>query len=206
MFKNRNDAGEKLAERLQQYKNANAIVLALPRGGVVVGYEVARLLGLPLDIVVARKIGHPQNPEYAICATDEKGTLLCDEAEARLVDQDWLKEEIERQRKEAGRRIKVYRSGKKPFSITNKVAIIIDDGIATGLTMRLAIKVVRKQKPDRIIIAVPVAPSDIVRELRREADEIITLEPTEDFMGAVGAHYQEFEQVEDDTVIRLLQS
>lgn len=206
MFKNRSDAGEKLAERLWQYKNSDTIVLALPRGGVVVGYEVTRLLDVPLDIVVARKIGHPQNPEYAICATDEKGTLLCDEREARLVDQDWLKEEVERQRKEAERRIQVYRGGKKPLQITNKVAIIIDDGIATGLTMRLAIKAVRKQKPDRIIIAVPVAPSDIVRELRREVDEIITLEPTEDFMGAVGAHYQEFEQVEDDTVIRLLQS
>ena len=206
MFKNRSDAGEKLAERLRQYKNSNAIVLALPRGGVVVGYEVARLLGVPLDIVVARKIGQPQNPEYAICATDEKGTLLCDETEVRLVDQDWLKEEVERQRKEAKRRIQVYRNGKKPFQITNKVAIIIDDGIATGLTMRLAIKAVRKQKPDRIIVAVPVAPSDIVRELRREVDEIIALEPTEDFMGAVGAYYQEFEQVEDDTVIRLLQS
>lgn len=206
MFKNRSDAGKELAERLRQYKNSNAIVLALPRGGVVVGYEVARLLDLPLDIVVARKIGHPQNPEYAICATDEKGTLLCDEREARLVDQDWLKEEVERQRKEAERRIQVYRDGKKPFPITNKIAIIIDDGIATGLTMRLAIKAVRKQKPDRIIIAVPVAPSDIVRELRREVDEIITLEPPEDFMGAVGAHYQEFEQIEDDTVVRLLQS
>lgn len=206
MFKNRSDAGEKLAERLRQYKNSNAIVLALPRGGVVVGYEVARLLDLPFDIVVARKIGHPQNPEYAICATDEKGTLLCDETEARLVDQDWLKEEIERQRKEAERRIKVYRGEKKPFQITNKVAIIIDDGIATGLTMRLAIKAVRKQKPDRIIVAVPVAPPYIVRELKQEVDDIIVLEPPEDFRGAVGAHYQEFEQVKDDTVIRLLQS
>ena len=203
MFKNRSDAGKKLAERLWRYKNSNAIVLALPRGGVVVGYEIARLLGLPLDIVVARKIGHPQNPEYAICATDEKGTFLCNEAETRLVDQDWLKKEIERQRKEAKRRISVYRGGKKPFPITDKVAIIIDDGIATGLTMRLAIKATRGQKPERIIIAIPVAPSDIVREFRREVDEVVVLESPEDFMEAVGAHYREFEQVKDDTVIRL---
>ncbi len=206
MFKNRSDAGKELAKRLRQYKNSNAIVLALPRGGIVVGYEVARLLNVPLDIVVARKIGHPQNPEYAICTTDEKGTLLCNESEARLVNQDWLNKEIERQRQEAERRIKVYRGGKKPFPITDKVTIIIDDGIATGLTMRLAVKAVRKQKPYCIIIAVPVAPSDIVSELRREVDEIIVLEPTENFMGAVGAHYQEFKQVEDDTVVRLLGS
>ena len=204
MFKNRSDAGEKLAKRLQQYKNTNTIVLALPRGGVVVGYEVARLLGVPLDIIVTRKVGHPQNPEYAICATDGEGTYLCDEG-ARLVDQDWLNKEIERQRNEALRRIKLYRGKKKPFSITNMTAIIIDDGIATGLTMRLAIKAVKKQKPERIIIAVPVAPSDVVRKLGQEADEIIVLEPPEDFIGAVGAHYQEFEQVEDNTVIRLLQ-
>lgn len=206
MFQNRSDAGKQLAERLRQYKGANAVVLALPRGGVVVGYEVARLLGLPLDIVAARKIGHPQHPEYAICATDEKGTLLCNEAEAELVDQDWLSGEIEQQKKEVARRIKVYRGGKKSTQVTNKVAIIVDDGIATGLTMRLAIKAVKEQKPDRIIIAVPVAPSDTVREIRREADEIIVLEPPKDFMGAIGAHYQEFEQVEDEEVIRLLQS
>jgi len=206
MLKNRSDAGKKLAVKLQQYKNSNAMVLALPRGGVVVGHEVARLLGLPLDIVVVRKVGHPQNPEYAICATDEKGIFLCNEAETKLVNQDWLNEEIERQRKEAERRIRVYRGEKEPFQIKNKVAIIIDDGIATGLTMRLAIKAVREQKPNRIIVAVPVAPPGIVHELKREVDEIIMLEPPEDFMGAVGAHYQEFEQVEDDTVVRLLQS
>ncbi len=205
MFKNRSDAGKKLAERLRQYKNQNAIVLALPRGGVVVGHEVARLLGVPLDIIVARKIGHPQNSEYAICATDEEGTLLCDE-EARLVDQDWLNKEIKHQKREAKRRIDVYRGGNKPFQIAGKVVIIVDDGIATGFTMRLVIKAVKKQKSDRIIIAVPVAPSDTVRKLRQEVDEVIVLEPMEDFIGAVGAHYQEFEQVEDDTVVQLLQS
>ncbi len=206
MFKNRSEAGKKLAEKLRQYKNANAIVLALPRGGVVVGYEVARLLDAPLDIVVVRKIGHPDNPEYAICATDEKGTLLCDEAEAKLVDRKWLDEEAGRQRKEAGRRITAYRGEKKPFEIGNKTAIIVDDGIATGLTVRLAIKAVKEQKPERVVLAVPAAPSDIVRKLGREVDELIVLEPPEEFGGAVGAHYLEFEQVEDATVIRLLKS
>ena len=205
MFKNRSDAGEKLAERLLRYKNSDALVLALPRGGVVVGREVARALGVPLDIVVARKIGHPQNPEYAICATDEKGTLLCNEAEARLVPKEWLTEEIERQTREAKRRMRVYRGGREPVSVTDKVAIIIDDGVATGLTIRLAVKAVKEQKPSRVIVAVPIAPSDVVHELEGEVDEIIVLEPPEDFMGAVGAHYEDFEQVEDDTVIRLLQ-
>lgn len=194
-----------MAERLRQYENTNAIILALPRGGVVVGYEVARLLGVPLDIVVVRKIGHPFNPEYAICVTDEKGTLLCNETEVRSVDQAWLKEEIGRQKKEAERRIRTYRGGEEPLQIADKIAIIVDDGIATGLSIRLAIKATREQRPERIIVAVPVAPLDVVRELEREADEVIVLEPPGNFAGAVGAHYREFEQVEDDAVIKLLQ-
>ncbi|KKS43652.1 MAG: hypothetical protein UV08_C0040G0003 [Parcubacteria group bacterium GW2011_GWA2_42_18] len=104
MFADRKDAGKRLAEKLSKYRGKDAVILALPRGGVVVGYEIARTLNLPLDIVVVRKIGHPGNPEYAICAVDEKGSLLCNKAEIRSVDQDWLKKEILRQKNEALRR------------------------------------------------------------------------------------------------------
>ena len=204
MFKDRADAGRHLAKRLAPYAGQAAIVLALPRGGVVVGHEIAEALGLLLDIVVARKIGHPTNPEYAICAVDEKGTLVCNEVEARRVDRKWLEKQMKLEQAEAQRRSRVYRQGRPPIAIGGKIAVIVDDGIATGLTMRLAILAVRAQKPARVVVAVPVAPSDVAETIREEVDELVVLEPPEEFQGAVGAHYERFDQVEDDEVIRLL--
>lgn len=206
MFANREDAGRQLAGRLAHYRETDAVVLALPRGGVVVGGEIARVLHFPLDIVVVRKIGHPGNPEYAICATDEKGTLLCNEEEQKYVDQKWLKEEVKRQRQEAARRLKVYRGNKEPLEIKEKTVIITDDGIATGLTMRLAIAAVKARKPKRVVVAVPVASSEAANGIKREVDEFIVLLPPEEFLGAVGAHYAEFAQTGDEMVIRLLHS
>ena len=203
MFADRAEAGRKLAQRLTQYSGQDAIVLALPRGGVVVGYEIARALGLPLDIRVVRKIGHPGDPEYAIGAVDENGVAVLDNREADSIDQGWLAEETARQQKEAQRRSEVYRKGKAPVQIAGKIAILTDDGIATGLTMRLALAAVKAERPQKIVVAVPVAPSDAVQEIKREAD-VVVLEPPEDFSGAVGAHYERFEQVEDEEVMRLL--
>lgn len=204
MFQNREDAGRQLAKKLNRYRDTGAVVLALPRGGVIVGYEIARALNLPLDIVVTRKIGHPANPEYAICAVDENGTLICNEEERKSVSKKWLKEEVERQRKEAERRTRAYRGENEPTEIKGKIAIIVDDGIATGLTMRLAVMAVKAQKPKHLVVAVPVAPPEIADKLKREIDELVVLLPPEEFAGAVGAHYQEFKQIEDDVVIRLL--
>lgn len=204
MFRDRHDAGRRLAQNLERYAEKDAVVLALPRGGVVLGREVADALKLPLDIVVARKIGHPNNPEYAIAAVDEKGMLLCDEAERRTIDPQWLEGERERQRQEAHRRVVRYRGEKQPPQVKGKIAIIVDDGIATGLTMRLAIKAIRAHMPAKIVVAVPVAPSDSIARIRREADELVVLEPPEEFLGAVGAHYEEFDQVADEEVVRLL--
>lgn len=204
MFEDRREAGRLLAKQLTYLKGQDAVVLALPRGGVVLGYEIAKHLALPLDIVVTRKIGHPGNPEYAVCAIDERGMLLCNEDERKALDARWFKGEAERQRKEAERRALVYREGRETLSVEGKTAVLVDDGIATGLTMRLAILGVRAQKPAKIIVAVPVAPSDVVRTLKREADEFIVLLPPEDFAGAVGAHFRYFEQVKDEEVIKLL--
>lgn len=206
MFKDRKDAGLQLAKELEQCRGTGAIVLALPRGGVVVGHEIAQLLGLPLDIVVTRKIGHPGNPEYAICAVDENGTLLCNESEKNLMNEKWLKDEIEKQITEAKRRTRVYRGDGVRKRIKGKTVIVTDDGVATGLTMRLAIKAIKAQNPKRIVVAVPVAPPEIARKLKSEVDELVVLSPPEEFAGAVGAHYQEFEQIDDDTVISLLRS
>ncbi len=205
MFKNRGDAGRQLAEKLSAYRGQNAVVLALPRGGVVPGYEVARALGIPLDIIVVRKIGHPDNPEFALCAVDEAGARLCNEVDAAAVDRMWLAQETGRQKQEAQRRIALYRGGKKPENCTGKTVIIVDDGIATGLSMRLAVRSVRAKEPRRIVVAVPVATPEAIRSLREEgADDIIVLEPPEEFLGAVGAHYIQFDQVEDGEVIALM--
>ena len=204
MFRDRNDAGRQLAEKLAKYRGQNAVVLALPRGGVVTGREIAQALGLPLDIAVVRKIGHPLSPEYAIGAVDDSGAIILNDAETESVSQAWLADEIEREKKEAERRVKAYRGGRKPIPILGKTALIVDDGIATGLSMRLVVRSLRAQNPARIVVAVPVASAEAVESLRKEADEVITLEPPEEFLGAVGAHYIEFEQVEDAEVIRLL--
>src|SRR3989344_5633662 len=205
MLKDRTEAGKLLAKKLSGYKGGGTVVLALPRGGVVVGYEIAKALNSPLDIVVTRKIGHPHNPEYAICAVDKDGLLLCNEQEIKSIDSVWLSEEILNQKKEAERRVLLYRGEGKPEEITGKTAVIVDDGIATGLTMRLAIRYVRTQKAKKIIVAVPVAPLGFERSILNEgADEVITLLPPEDFTGAVGAHYQHFNQVEDNDVIKFL--
>lgn len=205
MFVDRADAGRQLAQKLAPYRARDAVVLALPRGGVVVGYELARRLALPLDIVVTRKIGHPNDPEYAICAVDESGARLCDEAEIKTIDPEWLAQEAARQQAEAKRRSNTYRRSKSPLPLAGKTAIIADDGVATGLTMRLAIASVKRQRPARIVVAIPVAPADAIIDFNKEgADEVIVLEPPEEFMGAVGAHYEQFEQVEDGEVMRLL--
>ncbi len=205
MFKDRKDAGRKLAEKLANYRGKDTVVLALPRGGVVVGYEVAKALGAPLDIVVVRKVGHPENPEYAVCTVDERGELLCNESARALVPENWIVEEAKRQTKEARRRLLLYRGEKKPADIAGRVVILVDDGIATGLSMRLAIRSLKARRPKKIIVAAPVASMEAVQEIQTEgAEEILVLLPPEEFAGAVGAHFQNFTQVEDEEVIKLL--
>lgn len=207
MFKDRNDAGKQLAKKLETCAGKDAVVLALPRGGVVIGHEIAKALSLPLDIIAVRKVGSPSNPEYAVGSVVGDGTSLLNEEETKLIPAASLQKEIVKERVEAKRRSTVYRSGRNSLNITGKIAIIVDDGIATGLTMRLAVRVAKAQKPKRIVVAVPVAPYEAVRDLGEEgADDVIVLEPPETFEGAVGAHYERFEQVEDEEVIRLLQS
>ncbi|MBI5405836.1 phosphoribosyl transferase [Candidatus Kaiserbacteria bacterium] len=206
MLTDRKDAGEQLAKKLETYAGADVVVLALPRGGVVVGYEIARALSLPLDIVIVRKIGHPSNPECAVGAVGEDGTPLLSE-EAAMVDQALLRAEIASERKEAKRRGAIYREGRSAPNVAGKTVIIADDGIATGLTMQLALRAVKTQKPKKVIVAVPVAPPDAFPVLKREgADETIVLEPPETFRGAVGAHYERFGQIQDAEVLRLLRA
>lgn len=203
IFKNRQDAGQKLAETLQNYKNApNTIVLALPRGGVVVGYEIAKALNLPLDIVVPRKIGAPGNPEYAIGAIAETGDAILSEEEVRYVKKEWLKQAMEEEKKEAQRRLITYRPGPPP-DLKNKTVILVDDGVATGFTMRAAVASIKARQPAKIIVAVPHGAQDSLEKIKSEADEVVCLYSPAAYW-AVGAHYEEFPQTSDEEVIELL--
>ncbi len=192
-----------MAELLKQFKDAKeTIIIALPRGGVVVGFEVAKELNLPLDIVVPRKIGAPGNPEFAIGAITESGEMILNE-EVFGISESYLKSETEKERAEAERRLRLYRGSRLPLDLENKTVILIDDGLATGLTMRAAISSVKKMKAKKIIVAVPIAPPETVELIKKETDEIFYLEAPLLF-GAVGAFYKEFGQTTDEEVIDLL--
>lgn len=203
-FRNRREAGQKLAQALARYRGRDGIVYPLPRGGVVLGVEIARALGMPLDLVIPRKIGHPYNPEYAICAVTEHGAPICNEREVAQVDPEWFRRRVEAERREARRRRELYLAGREPFPVEGKIAIVVDDGIATGLTVRAAIQDVKQRKPARVVVAVPVAPKDTADRLAREVDEVAALDVSDFYLGAVGAYYDDFPQLTDDEVVVLL--
>jgi predicted phosphoribosyltransferase len=205
-FKNRVDAGRILAKKLDKYKHIECVVYALPRGGVPLGVEIARYLHAPLDLVIPRKVGHPNWREYAICAVTESGHVVCNEDEVKQLDPQWLERAIEIEKNEAKRRRHIYLAGHQPANPTGKVAIITDDGVATGLTMRVAIQELMDKKPDHIVIAVPVAPSGAIEDLKKYVNEVITLEHAKPFLGSIGAYYDEFDQMTDEEVTKLMNS
>jgi putative phosphoribosyl transferase len=205
-FKDRADAGRKLAQALDAYANRDGVVYALPRGGVVLGVEVARALRMPLDLLIPRKLGHPLQPEYAIGAVVESGEMVVNQWEVSRVDPQWFRQEVEAERREARRRRELYLGGRAPAAVKGKVAIIVDDGIATGLTMEVAIRDARRREPGRLVVAVPVAPPETVERLAREVDEFVVLDRSPYYLGAVGAYYDYFTQVSDDEVVALLRS
>lgn len=203
-FKNRKEAGKLLAEALIQYYG-NAVVYALPRGGVVLGAEIAQALHVPLDIIVTRKIGHPLDPEYAIAAVAEDGHLIANESELEKVNTQWLTMEKKNQMREARRRRELYLTGIKKNHASGKVCILVDDGVATGLTLRLGILELREHyKPEKIVVAVPVVSTSVAGIIKREADELVALDIDEAYLGAVAAYYEDFPQVEDEEVISIM--
>ncbi|MBW3537913.1 phosphoribosyl transferase [Candidatus Parcubacteria bacterium] len=203
-FKDRAEAGRQLAAALERYRDSDAVVYALPRGGVVLGAEIARRLNAPLALVIARKIGHPLSPEFAIGAVTENGEPVLNQAETAALDLRWLEAAVKRERAEARRRHAKYLAGRRRLPAEGRVAIVVDDGIATGLTMLAAIKEVKRLGPRQTVVAVPVVPKDTVRWLEAEAGELAALEVPERYLGAVGAYYDDFEQVEDEEVITLM--
>jgi putative phosphoribosyl transferase len=206
MFRDRTEAGQKLAVRLRAYANrADVIVLGAPRGGVPVAYEVAVELKAPLDVFVLRKLGVPWQEELAFGAIAQGGVRVLDEAIVGMLD---LKpEQIERvaakEQLELERRERVYRGSRPPLDVRGRTVLLVDDGIATGSTMRAAIAALRKMEPTRIVLAVPVAPPTTCARLRREVDELICLDTPEAFY-AIGQFYLDFSPVSDDEVTGLL--
>lgn len=207
-FKNRQEAGKLLAQALIKYKGDDVVVYALPRGGVVTAAEIAKALNAPLDLILAHKIGHPYHPEYAIAAVSENGYIVGTERELQSLDKKWFETEKKHQMMELKRKREKYLKGKKEIPLENKIAILVDDGIATGLTMQAGILELKHRHPKKIVVAVPVAPKSTAELLKSQADEFIGLEVPEDFnfLGAVGAYYEDFSQTEDEEVIKILQN
>lgn len=205
-FKNRSQAGQLLAKKLKKYKDKDVIVYALPRGGVVTAVEISKYLIAPLDLIIARKISHPYSPEYAIAATAENGHIVGSRRELISIDKDWLEVEIEKERQEAVRRRGKYLHGENMLSAEGKIAILVDDGAATGLTLRVGIIELKHQHPKKIIVAVPITPKSIAKILRDQVDDLVALDiPSDDkFLGAVGSYYEDFRQVADEDVIKIL--
>lgn len=204
-FDNRVEAGKRLASALEDFAGKNAIILAIPRGGVVVGYEIAKALSLPLDVIIPRKIGAPDNPELAIGAMTEDGTVILDNNLIAYlgVQQDYIEEESERQKHEIERRLKFYRQNEPYPRLKGLEVIIVDDGIATGSTMKAALASVKNKGAKTVTIAVPVAPPSTIKELKNGADRVVSLY-TPEFFQAIGQFYSDFNQTTDEEVIQLL--
>ena len=206
LFEDRHDAGRQLAQALIQYREArDTIVLALPRGGVVVAYEISLALHLPLDVLVTRKLGTPENPELAMGALAETGYrhLNTDVIREFAVSQHELEEEVRRQQQEINRRIQRYRQGQRLPLLKDQTVILVDDGIATGATFYASLAALRDMHLRRLIAAVPVAPPHTPRDLKPKVDEVVILATPSLFFG-IGQFYLDFAQVEDDEVIECL--
>jgi putative phosphoribosyl transferase len=204
IFTDRVEAGERLAERLRALAGPDAIVLGIPRGGVVVAREVARSLGLPLDVVVPRKLGAPANPELGIGAVAPQARVVDEFLVRRLgVSPEYLERETARQLEEIQRRVETYREGRPPLDVTGETCIVVDDGVATGSTAEAACLSLQRQGAARVILAVPLAPPETTEKLRACADDVVVLEQPEPFY-AVGQWYRNFPQLTDEEVIEAL--
>lgn len=206
-FDNRTQAGRLLGQALLHYAGReDIIVLALPRGGVPVAFEVVKAINAPLDLMLVRKLGTPGQEELAMgaIAPGEVRVLNPDIVHSLRISEEIIEAVAKRERKELDRRQRAYRGDRPPPQVQGHCVILVDDGLATGATMRTAIKAIRQQQPSRIVVAVPVAPADTVQTLREEADEVVCLATPEPFW-AIGSWYREFPQTSDEEVKDLLE-
>ena len=204
-FVDRVDAGKRLASALKGFSGKHGVVLAIPRGGVVVGYVVAKALNLPLDVIIPRKIGAPDNPELAIGAVAEDGTAILDENLIKYlgVSREYIQEETERQKQEIERRLKLYRQDTSYPDLKGLDVIVVDDGIATGSTMKAALASVKNRGAASVTVAVPVGPPSTIEELHEMADRVVCLY-TPQYFQAIGQFFTDFSQTPDEEVIKLL--
>ena len=212
MYRDRRDAGRRLALELEPQRHLSPVIVALPRGGVVVGAEVAEGLGAPLDILIVRKLGAPGHAELGIGAVVDLGgacgasgpeVFLDDLARRLRVPQSYVGAEVALQVEEARRRERAYRGDRPPLDLRHRVVILVDDGIATGSSTRAALRALRRCEPERLVLAVPVGPPETIESMRGEADEVVCpLMP--DWFRAVGEFYEDFSQTTDEEVIELL--
>ncbi len=206
VLKNRHEAGRLLAERLDAYRDdPKGIILALPRGGVPVGFTLSQALHLPLDVLITRKLGAPGNPEFALGALSETGTLFLNEEALRAlsVTRQALEPTIRIQREEIARRQTLYRKGRSLPSLADRTVLLVDDGVATGATFLASAQALRNLGVHRLVAALPLAPSETCERIRQQVDELVVLLTPEPFF-AVGNHYEDFRQVEDEEVVRYL--
>ena len=207
LFRNRRDAGRRLAVALAPYRESRPIVLALPRGGVPVGFEVAKALAAPLDVLLVRKIGAPGHEELGLGAVVDghDPQLVLNEELVRAVapPPGYIEAEEQRQLAEIERRRQEYVGNRTPVAVEGRTVIVVDDGIATGATVEAALRGLARNRPARLVLAVPVAPADSLEELSAECDELVCLATPDPFY-AVGPHYRDFRQTEDGEVVRLL--
>ncbi|MDI9847453.1 phosphoribosyltransferase family protein [Rhodoblastus sp. 17X3] len=206
-FRNRSDAGKKLAVALKRYDGQNPVILALPRGGVPVAAEVAAALRAPLDLVLVRKIGVPMQPELAMGAVvDGVPPIIVRNEEIireAMISESEFKQVCDVELAEIARRRRLYLGDRLPVEVKDRIAIVVDDGIATGATTRAALRATRMRAPKKLVLAVPVAAAETLREIRRDADDVICLEDY-DFLGAIGLYYSDFRQTRDEEVIDAL--
>lgn len=206
IFKDRKAAGIILADKLLEYKAASdVLILCIPRGGIVVGKEIAKKLKLPLDVVITRKIGAPHQPELSLGAVDPDGDVIW---EKRLLDDlrfkiNDLRLKIQEEKQEIKRREKLYRKGKKELNVVGKTIILVDDGVATGATMLSALHYLKRKRAKKVIIVVPVGAADAVAKIGSETDEIVVPFVESDF-GSVGSYYKDFTEVSDNEVVYLM--
>ena len=207
LFRNRRDAGRRLAVALAPYRESRPIVLALPRGGVPVGFEVAKALAAPLDVLLVRKIGAPGHEELGLGAVvdghDPQLVLNEDLVRAVAPPPGYIEAEEQRQLAEIERRRQHYIGDRSPIAVEGRTVIVVDDGIATGATVKAALRGLMRNRPARLVLAVPVAPAESLTELSAECDEVVCLATPDPFY-AVGPHYRDFRQTEDAEVVSLL--
>ena len=204
IFQNRIDAANQLAKNLEWVKNDDPLILAIPRGGIVVGDVISSLLNAKLDVIISRKIGAPHNPELAIGAIMHDVSYFPNENITRMlnVPQKYIDSEISSQTKEIERRLMKFR-GTKEYHLEGRTIVLVDDGIATGATMFVVIQWIKKQKPKQLIVAIPVGPKETIDKLNKLVDKVVVLQ-SPIYFNAVGEFYHEFEQLEDSQVLEIM--